>query len=90
MFWYSLINFLCSSDEIQKFLGEGHFSKVYLARDNVSGEGVAIKVVRSVKRYIKNTKFEIDILREIKNLDRKQELYDSYHFTNYAHCLFSC
>lgn len=46
-------------------LGWGHFSTVWLSRDNVSGKHVALKVVRSASHYTETAIDEIKLLKKI-------------------------
>lgn len=46
-------------------LGWGHFSTVWLSRDNVSGKHVALKVVRSAAHYTETAIDEIKLLNKI-------------------------
>jgi dual-specificity kinase len=52
-----------NSDEVIRQCGLGTFGKVFLARDRKRDEQVAIKVVRSIERYIDSAKIEADILQ---------------------------
>ena len=49
---------------VQK-LGWGHFSTVWLSRDNDSGKHVALKVVRSASHYTETALDEIKLLKKI-------------------------
>lgn len=51
---------------VQK-LGWGHFSTVWLSRDNDSGKHVALKVVRSASHYTETALDEIKLLKKIVN-----------------------
>src|SRR6187402_1358690 len=46
-------------------LGWGHFSTVWLSRDNVTGKHVALKVVRSAAHYTETAIDEIKLLNKI-------------------------
>ncbi|KAK3372347.1 kinase-like domain-containing protein [Podospora didyma] len=46
-------------------LGWGHFSTVWLSRDNTTGKHVALKVVRSAAHYTETAKDEIKLLSKI-------------------------
>jgi len=46
-------------------LGWGHFSTVWLSRDNVTGKHVALKVVRSAAHYTETAIDEIKLLQKI-------------------------
>jgi len=46
-------------------LGWGHFSTVWLSRDNISGKHVALKVVRSAPHYTETAVDEIKLLKKV-------------------------
>lgn len=48
-------------------LGWGHFSTVWLSRDNTTGKHVALKVVRSAAHYTETAIDEIKLLQKIVN-----------------------
>ncbi|KAF3042457.1 serine/threonine protein kinase, CMGC group [Didymella heteroderae] len=50
---------------IVRKLGWGHFSTVWLSRDNVSGKHVALKVVRSAAHYTETALDEIKLLKKV-------------------------
>ncbi|KAH7358696.1 kinase-like domain-containing protein [Plectosphaerella cucumerina] len=50
---------------IVRKLGWGHFSTVWLSRDNTSGKHVALKVVRSAAHYTETAIDEIKLLKKI-------------------------
>lgn len=60
-----VLSFLYIADEVQKELGTGTFGKVFLCKDQKYNDYVAIKVVRSIKRYVESAKIEADILDDI-------------------------
>eukprot|EP01038_Epipyxis_sp_PR26KG_P010722 gene10722-14398_t len=68
---------------IVREMGKGTFGKVYKCKDNKYNDHVAIKVVRSVKRYSESAKIEADILDDIYD---KQK---SYNNTDYCVNLYS-
>lgn len=51
--------------EVLRKLGWGHFSTVWLSRDNVTGQHVALKVVRSASHYTETALDEIKLLQRI-------------------------
>jgi len=53
---------------IVRKLGWGHFSTVWLAKDNVHNRHVAIKVVKSAKTYVTAARDEVGILRFINSI----------------------
>jgi serine/threonine-protein kinase SRPK3 len=54
---------------IQK-LGWGHFSTVWLSRDNVTGKHVALKVVRSAAHYTETALDEIKLLKKVVDANK--------------------
>ncbi|KAI9805589.1 MAG: hypothetical protein M1825_000840 [Sarcosagium campestre] len=50
---------------VTRKLGWGHFSTVWLSRDNTSGKHVALKVVRSASHYTETAVDEIKLLNKI-------------------------
>ncbi|KAH6616284.1 serine/threonine-protein kinase SRPK2 [Boeremia exigua] len=50
---------------IVRKLGWGHFSTVWLSRDNASGKHVALKVVRSAAHYTETALDEIKLLKKV-------------------------
>jgi serine/threonine-protein kinase SRPK3 len=50
---------------IVRKLGWGHFSTVWLSRDNVTGKHVALKVVRSAAHYTETALDEIKLLKKV-------------------------
>jgi len=70
---------------IQK-LGWGHFSTVWLSRDNVTGKHVALKVVRSAAHYTETALDEIKLLKRVVDANKHHpgrkhvvSLLDSFH-----------
>lgn len=66
-------------------LGWGHFSTVWLAKDKIADRYVAMKVVKSAKRYTETAVDEVKLLEKIASgdsslLGRKNviELYDTF------------
>lgn len=51
--------------EVIRKLGWGHFSTVWLSRDNQTGQHVALKVVRSASHYTETALDEIKLLQRI-------------------------
>ncbi|PWW72971.1 kinase-like protein [Tuber magnatum] len=51
--------------EVLRKLGWGHFSTVWLSRDNQTGQHVALKVVRSASHYTETALDEIKLLQRI-------------------------
>lgn len=56
---------LSNSDVVRKELGKGTFGKVFSCKDKKYNDSVAIKVIRSIKRYVESAKIEADILDDI-------------------------
>ncbi len=70
---------------IQK-LGWGHFSTVWLSRDNTTGKHVALKVVRSAAHYTETAVDEIKLLKRVVEANKNHpgrkhvvSLLDSFH-----------
>jgi serine/threonine-protein kinase SRPK3 len=51
-------------------LGWGHFSTVWLSRDNTTGKHVALKVVRSAAHYTETALDEIKLLNKVVNANK--------------------
>jgi len=69
--------------EIGKKLGQGTFGVVIECIDNKRGIRVAVKIVRSVKRYLDAAEIEVEILNKLDELDRSKNsliirLYKSF------------
>lgn len=58
-------NFKNSRYTVVQKLGWGHFSTVWLSRDNQTGKHVALKVVRSASHYTETALDEIKLLKKI-------------------------
>ncbi|KAH9772963.1 serine/threonine-protein kinase AFC2 [Citrus sinensis] len=61
---------LTSRYKILRKIGEGTFGQVLDCLDRETGETVAIKVVRSIKKYREAAMTEIDVLELLKRYDR--------------------
>jgi len=78
---------------VEKLLGDGTFGRVLGARDQQTGEEVAIKVIRDVPRYIENAKIEADILQDIRKADpqgsssRSAIMHDNFMYTEKHYCI---
>ena len=59
----------CSLDKILGLAGQGTFGTVLDVHDTCTNERLAIKVVRSVPRYLDAAQLEIEILEKIKLKD---------------------
>jgi serine/threonine-protein kinase SRPK3 len=55
---------------IVRKLGWGHFSTVWLSRDNASGKHVALKVVRSAAHYTETALDEIKLLKKVVDANK--------------------
>lgn len=55
---------------IVRKLGWGHFSTVWLSRDNTTGKHVALKVVRSAAHYTETALDEIKLLSRVVNANK--------------------
>jgi serine/threonine-protein kinase SRPK3 len=56
---------------IVRKLGWGHFSTVWLSRDNTNGKHVALKVVRSAAHYTETALDEIKLLKKVVDANEK-------------------
>lgn len=54
---------------VRRMLGEGTFGRVLSCIDTVKKEGVAVKVVKGVKRYCEYAEAEAEVLKEIARCD---------------------
>jgi serine/threonine protein kinase len=72
---YNLCNLLSIFiiDIIKEEVGKGTFGKVFKCKDTKHNDNVALKMVRSVKRYIKSAKIEAEILDYVY---KKQKEYN--------------
>jgi hypothetical protein len=79
------------SDEVKRELGKGTFGKVFACKDVKHNDTVAIKVVRSIKRYVESARIESDILHDIytkqkeKNVDVCVKMFSRFHFDGKYH-----
>ena len=55
---------------IVRKLGWGHFSTVWLSRDNTNGKHVALKVVRSAAHYTETALDEIKLLKKVVDANK--------------------
>jgi serine/threonine protein kinase len=55
---------------IVRKLGWGHFSTVWLSRDNATGKHVALKVVRSAAHYTETALDEIKLLKKVVDANK--------------------
>lgn len=75
--------------EIVREIGMGTFGKVFTCLDHKYNGVVAVKVVRSIKRYVESAKIEADILDHVYDRQAKQKtnyclkLYSHFKFDNY-------
>jgi serine/threonine protein kinase len=58
---------------IQRKLGWGHFSTVWLSWDIRNKRHVALKVVKSAQHYTETARDEIDLLKKVANGDKSSE-----------------
>jgi len=54
---------------VSRLLGDGTFGRVLECYDHTTGQDVAIKVIRSVERYVEAAKFEADIIKKIHEFE---------------------
>eukprot|EP00931_Biecheleriopsis_adriatica_P012434 TRINITY_DN113574_c0_g1_i1.p1 TRINITY_DN113574_c0_g1~~TRINITY_DN113574_c0_g1_i1.p1 ORF type:complete len:418 (+),score=79.69 TRINITY_DN113574_c0_g1_i1:34-1254(+) len=60
---------LNSKYHLTDFLGDGTFGRVVLASDTGSGREVAIKIIRNVKKYTEDARYEAAVLEQIRKAD---------------------
>lgn len=56
---------------VSSLLGDGTFGRVLACRDTQSGDGVAVKVVKGVRRFFEHAEAEAEVLEQIQQLDPK-------------------
>lgn len=61
-------------DRVIKELGKGTFGSVYKCHDSKHNDHVALKVIRSISRYIDSAKIEADLLDDIYDKQNAQGL----------------
>lgn len=67
-------------------VGKGTFGKVFLCSDAKYNSFVAIKVIRSIERYIESARIEVQILTDVyknqkeQNLDLCVKLWSRFRF----------
>lgn len=67
----SSLNWL-SLDQVLRVAGQGTFGTVFECLDRKYEEIVAVKAVRSIRRYLEAAEVEIDILDRIRQEDREK------------------
>ena len=73
-------------DTVREELGMGTFGKVYYCDDSKHGDGVALKVVRSIPKYIESAKIEAEILSRVFEKQKKAQvnwcmkMYSHFHY----------
>ena len=65
---------LFCSDRVERELGKGTFGKVYRCFDIKRKCTLAVKIVRSVKKYISSAKIEAQILNEVYEAQKKRNV----------------
>lgn len=78
-----LLHFGGAADEILEEVGKGTFGKVFRCKDSKYNDQVAVKMVRSVKRYVSSAKIEAAILDKI--FDKQQERHTALCVKMYSH-----
>lgn len=63
------------ADKILRKIGEGTFGQVLECWDREAKEMVAIKIVRSIKKYREAAMIEIDVLQLLGRYDRSGSRY---------------
>lgn len=58
---------------VSDILGDGTFGRVLACRDTESGENVAVKVVKGVKRFFEHAEAEAEVLEQVQQLDPKNK-----------------
>ncbi len=70
------------TDVIREEIGKGTFGKVFRCKDLKHGDTVALKVVRSVDRYIRSAKIEAEICDTV--FDEQQKACVNYCVKMYS------
>eukprot|EP01031_Cornospumella_fuschlensis_P025821 gene25821-31184_t len=78
--------FITNRYEIISELGKGTFGKVYKCLDTKHQDHVALKVVRSIKRYIHSAKIEAKLCDDVYK--KQKEAKSSYCVKMFAHFAF--
>jgi len=66
---------MCSyKDRVIRELGKGTFGSVFKCHDSKHNDHVALKVIRSISRYIDSAKIEADLLDDIYDKQNAQNL----------------
>ena len=65
-------------DKIHRKIGEGTFGQVLECWDRETKEMVAIKVVRSIKKYREAARIEVDVLQLLGKNDRNGSRHARY------------
>jgi serine/threonine protein kinase len=72
--------------EVKSQCGLGTFGKVFLAKDIKRGDTVALKIIRSIKKYINSAKIEANVLSDIFDKQEKEKVH--YCVNMYSHFPF--
>eukprot|EP00928_Gymnodinium_smaydae_P021756 TRINITY_DN18524_c0_g1_i1.p1 TRINITY_DN18524_c0_g1~~TRINITY_DN18524_c0_g1_i1.p1 ORF type:complete len:576 (+),score=111.45 TRINITY_DN18524_c0_g1_i1:58-1728(+) len=77
---------------VQRSIGEGSFGRVLQCTDRTTGDTVAVKIVKNLKRYCEHAQAEAEILREIARRDPKRQsrcvqLLDRFLHVGFHYCL---
>ncbi|ETO00264.1 afc, partial [Reticulomyxa filosa] len=75
-------------DVVKEYLDSGAFSTVLSCLDTKKNEIVAIKVIRSVRKYLDSAKIEIDILSDVAKHDLHHKLFSLSFFFYYYYCYY--
>jgi dual-specificity kinase len=84
-----------SEDAITKELGKGTFGVVLKCKDLKHNDHVALKIIRSIERYIDSAKIESDILDDVYDKQNAQgvnlcvKMYSRFRFEGTRICLIA-
>ena len=74
-----------STDEVVKDVGLGTFGRVVQCFDRSARRTVAIKVVRSIRKYVESARIEADILKDVnrrggRGVSHCVQMFDYFDF----------
>lgn len=91
MILYFAIVCILAQDTIIKELGKGTFGSVFKCKDSKHNDHVALKIIRSIDRYIESAKIESDILDDIfdkqktHNVELCVKMYSRFRYEGILH-----